>query len=616
MIQQVVQHMKSAHTKQSKPYLLNRGGIFYFRMAYPQTLIDAMRVHHGEFKMSLKTFDPREAQRISYYLSDNVGQFFTEVALQAGNMHHDEIKKLIRGYFEKKLLNYSENFIRARSVAPTEPNEFEPEYLRSLTREAKAELQRLQGIQAGQFYGAGQEKIANRILTQRGINLNHTSDLFHELCYGILRADMEAERIHYANLIGNFQEAKITDNLFSGCRDFFENPNPTLHFESHGHLYLETDRNQKPKTALSVAISDYFNYRRSEIKQHNQSEYKLREYYGFFKRLMEIWGEDQDITTIDKKDGAELRKIILRFPKRFTDIFAKKGHTLMDVLNSKQEYDVISPAQAKKMWSNFQQFFKWCVEQSYIESSPLDGIEVKGKKHSIDDRNPFTIEQLQKLFNCSIYTGRKYRSRCPWEAPNKGQKGIIIKDAHYWIPLVGLFSGLRAGEILTLRIMDIRYDDKGTVYFDINTDAEGKTLKTPESKRRVPIHPELIKMGLVKYWQEEGNQRNQEDNLFTGVPIPKERPSNKYSNKFSDILSKIGVKTEKTSFHSFRHNFSDQLRRLATGVTEEMKDALDGRRSESGGSRRLYGHRLEPSVLYEAIKQVKYDLDLSHLYVE
>lgn len=313
-------------------------------------------------------------------------------------------------------------------------------------------MQRLQEIQAGKFYGAAQEKIANRILTQRGINLNDTSDLFHELCYGILRADIEAERIHYANLIGNFHEAKIADNMFSGCRDFFESPDPTLHFESHGHLYLEADRNQKPPVNipptknLQDAITNYFVYREAEVKQLGQSLYKLREYQSYFEHLMSVWGGNKDIVTLEKKDGAKLKDILLRFPRRYKDKFGKQGISLMDVIDSHQEYDVISSAQAKKMWSNFQQFFRWCVDQDYIKSSPLEGIEVKGKKHNIDDRHPFSKEQLQKLFNCPIYTGRKHRSRCPWEAPDKGQKGIIIKDAHYWIPLVGLYSGLRAGE--------------------------------------------------------------------------------------------------------------------------------------------------------------------------
>lgn len=615
--------MKSAYTKQSRPYLQNRGGIFYFRMAYPQTLIDAMKIRHGEFKISLKTFDPREAQRISYYLSDNVGQFFAEVALQAGNMHHDEIKKLIRGYFEKKLLDYAEGLIAARSLARTEPNEYEPEYIQSLLQNAIHEMQRLHQMQINQSYDANHEKIARNIVTQRGMPLNNTSDLFHEFCYGILRADIEAERIHHANLVGNFSEAKIRDNLFDGCRDFFLNPDPTLHFESHGHLYLDGEQSNLVKDSpliknLHDTITDYFIYRGLQAKQLGQRVYKLREYQGYFERLMDIWGRDKNINLLERKDGVQLRDYMLRFPKRFNEVFGKKGISLLAVLNEHDEYEIISPAQSKKIWSNYQQFFKWCIEKGLIKNSPLEGLEIKGRKHSIDDRHSFTREQLQQLFNCPIYTGRKHRSRCPWEGPDDGQKGIIVKDALYWIPLVGLYSGLRAGEILTLRIMDIRYEGK-TAYFDVNSDADGKTLKTAESQRKVPIHPELIKMGLIEYWKTEQAGSDKESYLFKGVPIPKDRPSNKYSNKFSDILKNIGIKTDKTSFHSFRHNFGDQLRRIINGATEEMKDALDGRTSEGrsgGNSRKNYGSRFTPKELYEVIKQVQYDIDLSHLYVE
>ena len=67
----------------------------------------------------------------------------------------------------------------------------------------------------------------------------------------------------------------------------------------------------------------------------------------------------------------------------------------------------------------------------------------------------------------------------------------------YWIPLIGMLSGLRLNEISPLYLDEIKEID-GITCFDINNDQD-KMLKTRSSKRMVPIHPALIHLGLLEY---------------------------------------------------------------------------------------------------------------------
>jgi integrase len=56
---------------------------------------------------------------------------------------------------------------------------------------------------------------------------------------------------------------------------------------------------------------------------------------------------------------------------------------------------------------------------------------------------------------------------------------------------------MRLGEIIQLQKSDVK-NENGIWYFDVNA-AEGKSLKTASSKRRVPIHCTLLDLGLVDH---------------------------------------------------------------------------------------------------------------------
>jgi hypothetical protein len=112
---------------------------------------------------------------------------------------------------------------------------------------------------------------------------------------------------------------------------------------------------------------------------------------------------------------------------------------------------------------------------------------------------PFDPDQLIKFFRSDFYLGCANASDAPYRHADK--------DWRFWFPLVTLFAGMRPREIFQLHIADIKKTEKGVQYFDIaatNDDDENarelkKTTKTGTSRRQVPIHPELQKIGFLRF---------------------------------------------------------------------------------------------------------------------
>ena len=78
--------------------------------------------------------------------------------------------------------------------------------------------------------------------------------------------------------------------------------------------------------------------------------------------------------------------------------------------------------------------------------------------------------------------------------------------------------------------------------------------------------------------------------------------SSTFSKWFSRYLNNIGIKTTKTSFHSFRHNIKDFFR--SAGVSDELSEHYLGRLTERSGEAYGSGHTVESFA--EALIKIKF----------
>lgn len=133
-----------------------------------------------------------------------------------------------------------------------------------------------------------------------------------------------------------------------------------------------------------------------------------------------------------------------------------------------------------------------------------------------------------------------------------------------WIPLIGLYSGMRLSEICSLRSADVR-EVGGIWFFDINSDSQ--PLKTAAAKRLVPIHPVLIDSGILDY------AKLQETLLF-----PEENAVH-FSKWFTHVF---GANSDGLPFHSFRALVANTLKEA--NVPESVRDSILGFENVNGSS--------------------------------
>jgi integrase len=184
---------------------------------------------------------------------------------------------------------------------------------------------------------------------------------------------------------------------------------------------------------------------------------------------------------------------------------------------------------------------------------------------------------------------------------------------------MALFTGARLNELAPLTAADV-ITDAATDIVSINIkedQQQGRRLKTTASARLVPIHPDLTRIGFLRFvdWiRSTGHEAGHEARLFPLlVPGPKGGFGEAWSKWFGRY--KRGITNSASVFHSFRHGFKDAAR--AARVSEDLHDALTGYTGSSVG--RTYGakdmvRRFGLETLADAVNRIKYPgLDLSNV---
>jgi integrase len=179
------------------------------------------------------------------------------------------------------------------------------------------------------------------------------------------------------------------------------------------------------------------------------------------------------------------------------------------------------------------------------------------------DRSPFEPAELQMIFNAPVFTRG--------ERPNGGRG-----EAAFWLPLLALFTGARQAELAGLSVDDCDQDDEtGVPLVFIAPDARaGRRLKTRNSQRVVPLHPQLVKLGFLKFVDAARKRDGAKAWLFPLVAPITEGGRAAWSKWFGRYLRGLGITDTAKVFHSFRHNMKDALRRVCRD--EELRNALLG----------------------------------------
>jgi len=138
------------------------------------------------------------------------------------------------------------------------------------------------------------------------------------------------------------------------------------------------------------------------------------------------------------------------------------------------------------------------------------------------------------------------------------QPGAQMHDV-FWPTLIAVHSGMREEEALQLKTDD--FDTiAGIPIFRIQC-GEGQHIKSGTRHRIVPLHKNLIELGLLRHVQE--CRRKGQEWLFPEIDrcAAKGRLSGTFTKTFGHFRIKEGVYDPRRDFHSLRTHFNVELKR-------------------------------------------------------
>ncbi|MBS1004370.1 DUF6538 domain-containing protein [Acetobacter thailandicus] len=184
-------------------------------------------------------------------------------------------------------------------------------------------------------------------------------------------------------------------------------------------------------------------------------------------------------------------------------------------------------------------------------------------------RNPWTgwnFENGQKTIRRSWTTKElALLASASWHSTSVPEKTFRL------VTLIAAYTGMRLGEICTLRKEDLQIIDDISCFM-VRPHAEtGWAPKTEAGTRVVPVHSKLIEAGVLAF-----KETTNAPYLIPGLGTSKQGVRGAALGRaFSLLKTRIGLPAEIT-FHSFRHTVSTQLRNADANIREVWIDRLLG----------------------------------------
>lgn len=371
------------------------------------------------------------------------------------------------------------------------------------------------------------------------------------------------------------------ESVHQGQQEELAPPSPTEGHPVPPSKALDNQALQPPSAfKFSDLTQEFFKEKKISGGWREKTEEDHRAVFGLFQETI----GDLPVSTIDKATMRQFKSTIIQLPPNMRKVARYAKKSIPEIVAMKPG-KTLSAHTVNKYLSRLGNLFSYAVTHGLMAVNPAGGFKVKLKSRPDEEREAYSADDLRKLFT----------------PPDTNQ------PSRYWVPLIALFAGCRLEEICQLHLEDIRQEGE-TWIFDINARGE-KVLKNLSSVRLIPIHSQLIALGLLEY--AEQLRTKGESRLFPELHRRRDGYGQVISKWFQYFKKLRGIGPGKT-FHSFRHTFITHLKHKQ--VDPFMIHELDGHAigSETMGR---YGKRYTPEILLkEAIKRIDYGLELTRVY--
>ncbi len=565
-----------------RSHIGRRKGIYCYRRRLPGTV-------RGELCLSLRTCDFREAEHRAAILDarfsdalQRARQNVTEAA-DLNKLLREYLQEFLDGDLQRRIERPPGSAVYAHWWQPGDPEtaqEADLWAIRNARQSLAHDLATNSPAEMGEYAG--------QLVREHGL----PAHLLGPLTYGLIEAAIRGWEVVERRTLG-------TEPLVFGSETDPRAPSATA---TDGGAIVSPARTSPVASTMVEAFGEW-GQKSGGWRPGAESQAKVS--LGLF---LEVCG-DRPIDAYTRADGDRFRTALRALPTTYRKSPRDRNRTIKEIIAEADLKNVprISDKTVKRHFWAVSRFFAYLIETGYLPrdaENPGRGFTFNTKGVARRGREMWSGEELRKLFASPVWTGCHpfFRSRVGTE---------VIRDALFWLPLLGLFHGNRLEEFAQLRRGDVAQSDG--VWFLAITDEGGRQLKNEQSRRRVPLHSELIRTGFLDYVA--GTAPQPQDQVFPELkPGGKDRKLGYYfSKEFSTYRQSIGVRRPGLDYHSFRPGVTTKL--FEADVSEGWIDLLTGH--ESGGeSRRRYLKGIPLPQLRGAIERVTWpEVDLSGLYV-
>ncbi len=368
------------------------------------------------------------------------------------------------------------------------------------------------------------------------------------------------------------------------------------------------------RVTISDLVYEYISYRYQQFKNNGKPDwvmpYKERKVY---RVLQEILGDKTPISKVDRGAARNFVNVLQELSNNSTRYKGKSVSQILDLMADDEE--TLKPKSINDYIEIVTGLFNYAIIEKEIVtfSNPFSKTLKLKDTRKKDKRDPFTRPELKDIFAGEWFTRFNHDHHLPHL---------------YWAPLIALFTGCRNNEVASLFAHDIKAatDEEGRPvldqeggqiwYFSININGYRKKIKTINAIRNVPLHPSLLKFGLLDY-REQVLKKGKDTMLFDYFTYDDYSGYGRLiGENFIEYLKKIGIWVKrKKVFYSFRHTLYNEL--VNKNIPDERRELLSGRAADGFEStgKSVYGsdNAIEMKSLYEDILKIDFDSALSEV---
>lgn len=291
---------------------------------------------------------------------------------------------------------------------------------------------------------------------------------------------------------------------------------------------------------------------------------KTAEMWDSRLRLLLDWFGNVPASELSREGMMGFFNALKRLPKNASKLKPLQG-LRMRALVEAEGFEPISSSTVNLIMECMSALFAWTDTDR--AKWKVSGNIAKGLRLSNVDgaaRIAFSPDDLRAMLTSPEWTARKF-----------------LHSYGYWLLPLGLFTGARINELCQIDLKDFG-EEYGHPVISLCT--EGLRGKNKNARRAVPIHPELVRIGLLRHvarLRAAGGVK-----LFPECVAKRDGHGQDASRWFGNFKTRAGIVDSRKVFHSTRHGFISQL--LDAGADQTTGVAPLVGHAGSGESSRTY----------------------------